>query len=237
VLLPNGGNWFRFQNPLVVTDADVDQRRVWVLDLVFNPEGIVKGFAGDGVSGNLRERDTSGTTMRAMTVPMLDLVPVPHRSTDAVVRESYVGTVDLGTNSFDARIELYSVEGDPTIYGIDAKSLVNGGTRQMPPNMEKISYLAQDGDHFSFMSWSKTPIIEGFARAAAEGATTHASIVCATHSELAGGPGGTSAIVVEACPSSSLDVAFTLVARTRLTDGIPVAVGNPDAGPEPDAAR
>ena len=54
VLLGNGGNWFKFQNPLTVTSADVEERRQWVLDLVFNPEGIVKGFAGDFIgSGNL----------------------------------------------------------------------------------------------------------------------------------------------------------------------------------------
>lgn len=238
VLLPNGGNWFRFQNPLVISDADVDERRNWVLDLVFNPDGIVKGFAGDGISGgSLRERNGSGQSIRAIAVPMLDLLPVPHRATDSVLRESYVAHVDLGTNAFDARIELYSVEGDAngTIYGVDAKSLVSAGTVSAPPDMSKISYLSRDDatGTLSFLSWNKTPIITGFTRGAHEADATTASIVCATHDNRAGAEGG-AAIVVEACPAAAVNVTFTLVSRGRLTGSIPIAVG---AGPADGGAE
>ncbi|HEY3593430.1 MAG TPA: hypothetical protein VGL13_06135 [Polyangiaceae bacterium] len=226
VLLGNGGNWFRFQNPLAITTSDVDDQKTWVLDLVFNPEGIVKGFAGDGASGNLRERDSVGNIVRAMTVPLLDLTPVPHRADQSVVRESYVANVDLGTTSFDARIELYSVDGDPnnTIYGVDAKGLVAGGTHAVPPEMSKISFLSTDGGTLSFLSWSHTPIITGFTRLAHEMETTTASIVCSTFADTAGSAGG-SAIVLDTCPSPSIGVTFTLVSRTHLTGSIAVAVG------------
>jgi len=61
VILGNGGNWFKFQNPLDITQADIDQKRQWVLDLVFNPEGLVKGFSGDGSTrGNIREQSEAG---------------------------------------------------------------------------------------------------------------------------------------------------------------------------------
>jgi hypothetical protein len=226
VLLGNGGNWFRFQNPLTITQSDVDDKKTWVLDLVFNPDGIVKGFSGDGASGNLRERDTSGNILRAVTVPMLDLVPVPHRATETVMRESYVATVDLGSTAFDARIELYSVDGDPnsTVYGVDVKSLVSTGTHAMPPEMSKISYLAQDGGTLSFLSWNHTPIITGFTRLTHELDTTTASIVCSTFTDRAGSEGGSS-IVLDTCPSPSINVTFTLVSRTSLTGSIAVAVG------------
>jgi hypothetical protein len=107
VLLPNGGNWFKFQNPLTITQADIDERRQWVLDLVFNPEGIVKGFAGSGISqSNLEERDGSGGITRAITVPMLDLAPIPHRQSEQVVRESYLASMVVGSQAFDLRLEL-----------------------------------------------------------------------------------------------------------------------------------
>jgi hypothetical protein len=228
VLLPNGGNWFRFQNPLTITTSDVDERRTWLLDLVFNPDGIVKGFSGDGSSGNLRERDAAGNTVRAVTVPMLDLAPVPHRESDAVVRESYVGHVSLGPSSFDARIELYSVEGDPnaTIYGVDVKTLVAGDTVAMPPEISKVSGLTHDasGATLSFLSWNKTPIITGFTRLGHELDTTTATLACASHTDRAGAEGG-AAIVSDACPSTSMPVTFTLVSRTRVAGGIAVAVG------------
>src|SRR5262249_42323063 len=161
------------------------------------------GFTGDNVSGNLRERDATGRTIRAITVPMLDLVPVPHRAADSVMRESYVAHVDLGANSFDARMELYSVEGDPnnTIYGVDVKSLVSSSTVAMPPEISKISYLTRDDatGTLSFLSWNKTPIITGFHRGEREFDTTGAAIVCATHADRAGAEGG-AAIVTDVCP-------------------------------------
>jgi len=61
VILGNGGNWFKFQNPLDISQEDIDEKRQWVLDLVFNPEGIVKGFSGDGSTrGNIREQSEAG---------------------------------------------------------------------------------------------------------------------------------------------------------------------------------
>lgn len=89
VLLGNGGNWFKFQAPLTITEDDIAERRAWVLDLVFNPDGIMK--ATNSIA-QIAERDAQGTFVRGIAVPMLDLAPVPHRSTETIVRESYVGS-------------------------------------------------------------------------------------------------------------------------------------------------
>lgn len=242
VILGNGGNWFKFQNPLTISQADLDERRQWVLDLVFNPEGIVKGFAGDGAGrGNVREL-SGGNAVRGITVPMLDLAPVPHRASESVVRESYLGNLTVGGSSFAARIELYSVAGDPnsTVYGVDVKSLVTPDTTSVPPDMAKISSLRSEGDgSLSFLSYRGTPVISGFRRVAEELGTTSARIACATHQNREGAEGG-AAIVVDSCPAPEIDVTFTLVGRRDLEGDIPLTLepadaGVPDAGAAGDA--
>jgi hypothetical protein len=66
-------------------------------------------------------------------------------------------------------------------------------------------------------------------RRAEELGTTHASIVCAIHADRAGAEGG-AAIVTDVCPSTDLDVEFTLVGRRRLDGDIPLTLAAPDAG-------
>jgi hypothetical protein len=239
VLLGNGGNWFKFQNPLSITEQDISEKRQWVLDLVFNPEGIVKGFAGEGSTrGNLRERNEQGTTLRAVTVPLLDLAPVPHRASEAVVRESYRASMVVGGVAFDARIELYSVEGDPngTVYGVDAKTLVTPASSSVPPEFSKISYIAPETDgSLSFQSFNRTSIVTGFRRVTGDSGSTTAHVACAQHENRAGAEGG-AAIVVSHCPAAMMDVTFELVGRTTLEGQIPEPTSpNVDAGVRGDA--
>jgi len=239
VILGNGGNWFKFQNPLTITQADIEEKRQWVLDLVFNPEGIVKGFSGDGTTrSNIREQNEAGASLRGINVPMLDLAPVPHRAAEQVVRESYLANLNVNGNIFDARIELYSVEGDPnqSVYGVDVKSLVARDSASVPPEMAKISSLSTESDgSLSFRSFNGTPVISGFQRVAEEHGTTHASVACATHADRAGAEGG-AAIVMDVCPSASIDVTFTLVGRRNLDGDIPLALDARDAGSPPSDA-
>lgn len=233
VILGNGGNWFKFQNPLNITQADIDEKRQWVLDLVFNPEGIVKGFSGDGSTrGNIREQSEAGASLRGINVPMLDLAPVPHRAAEQVVRESYIASLNVNGSAFDARLELYSVDGDPnhSVYGVDVKTLVTPLGTSVPPEMTKISAIVTENDGtLSFRSFNDTPVISGFRRVAEEFGTTHASIRCATHSDRAGAEGG-AAIVMDACPSASIDATFTLVGRRNLDGDIPLSLAPQDAG-------
>lgn len=232
VLLGNGGNWFKFQSPLTVTSADVEERRQWVLDLVFNPEGIVKGFAGDFIgSGNLEERNEQGTAVRTLNVPMLDLAPIPHRQDQQVVRESYLASLNVGARAFDVRLELYSVEGDPnhTIYGVDVKTLVTAASTSVPPEIAKVSYVVAEDDGLSFQSFKQSPLISGFSRVTEELGTTHALLSCATHDDREGAEGG-AAIVLDSCPAASIDVTFRLIGRTLLDGELPNALPDADAG-------
>jgi hypothetical protein len=244
VLLPNGGNWFKFQSPFVISEEDIDAERAFVLDLVFNPDGIIKGFSDSSAQGSLSERGGSGGHLHDITVPMLDLSPVPHRASEQVMRESYQGTVTLPDNSFDVRIELYYVAGDAneTIYGVDAKSLVNAGTSAVPPVLSKVSFLDRAADGTLTMSAHKhTPIFSGFTRVSSESGSTHVQLACATHMDRAGAEGG-AAIVLERCPSPTIDVELMLTSRAAVAGGVAAGVGGgvvlEDAGvSEGDAAR
>jgi hypothetical protein len=234
VLLPNGGNWFKFQSPFVISPEDIEAERAFVLDLVFNPAGIVKGFSDSFAQGNLSQRSASGAHEHDITVPMLDLAPVPHRASEQVMRESYLGTVSLPDNTFDVRIELYYVAGDAneTVYGVDAKSLVNARGTSMPPDLSKISFLDREADGTLTMSaWKHLPVIRGLARVTGESGSTHVMLACAEHTDRAGVEGG-SAIVVEHCPSALLDVELVLTSRTPVAGAVAAGVG---AGVEPDA--
>lgn len=233
VLLGNGGNWFKFQQPFEITEQDISEGRSWVLDLVFNPDGIVKGYEGAPSNANLREEDDNGTPVRAITVPMIDLVPVPHRAAEPIVRESYLAHVEAAGNAFDLRLELYSLETDPNhgVLGVDVKTLVTTATTEPPPEASKISYVeATDDGKLRFGSFNDSTLIEQFVRLTTVGETRGAHISCATHDNRAGAEGG-ALIVVSSCVDPLLDVAFTLQSRTRLDGSLVNDEGElPDGG-------
>jgi hypothetical protein len=237
VLLGNGGNWFKFQSPFVISAADIEAERAFVLDLVFNPDGIVKGFSDSFAQGSLSQRAASGAHVHDITVPMLDLAPVPHRATEQVMRESYQGSITLERNAFDVRIELYYVEGDAneTVYGVDVKSLVNADTTTMPPELSKVSYLERAADGSLIMSsYSHAPIMTGLSRVTDVLGRTQVKLACATH--MSGRPeDGSFALIVDRCPSAQLTVDLALVSRTPVLGSVAAGVGEgivEDAGVE-----
>lgn len=233
VLLGNGGNWFKFQQPFEITEQDISEGRSWVLDLVFNPDGIVKGYEGGPSNANLREEDEQGTPVRAITVPMIDLVPVPHRAAEPIVRESYVANVTVANNNFDIRIELYSLESDPnqTVLGVDAKTLLSATTTEPPPEASKISYVnTNDSGTLRFGSFNESTIVDGFTRLSNVGQSHVAQVACATHADRAGAEGG-AFLVLNTCPGPMIDVEFVLQSRTRLDGSVTIGgEPSPDAG-------
>jgi hypothetical protein len=232
VLLPNGGNWFKFQSPLIIDDEDISSGAEFLLDLVFNPDGIIKVFEGEGLRVNVRGPSAAGGS-QGFTVPMLDLAPVPHRASERVVRESYQGELVLGDNAFDVRLELYLIDGDvtETVYGVDLKSIVTSRTKAIPPEMMKIAYVERNDDgSLTLMSFSRAPIVTELRRGASTSAS--AQLVCGTHADRTAAQGG-AAIVVDSCPARAMEVEFTQVARTLVEGSVPVGVR--DAGAETSA--
>jgi hypothetical protein len=231
VLLGNGGNWFKFQTPLVITAEDVAARRAFVLDLVFNPEGLVAGYEGGHAYGNLSQRSASGAHEYDVTVPMLDLAPVPHRADQRVVRESYRGAMTLGGNTFDLRIELYSIEGDESgsVYGADIKTLVTSASTGAPPSVVKVAFVDRAADGaLAFSAHKHIPVITGMRRQSDVGNSTTVAVRCGTHGDRDAAEGA-AALIVDRCPSQTLDVNLTLASRDYVEGSIPVS-SMPDAG-------
>ncbi|MFL5494757.1 MAG: hypothetical protein ACJ8DC_10290 [Gemmatimonadales bacterium] len=163
--LNNGGTWFRLQNPVVIPDSGGS----YTLSLAFNPDRLIKASASGASNASIQ--DTSAA-VRGIYVPMLDLTPVLHQSSDSVRKESYALT---GPAQFSLRLELYSVGSDAarTILGADLKTLYTPATTQNVMHPQKVSFLstALDGST-TFEAWDHGALIQGFTRSASGGTVT-----------------------------------------------------------------
>lgn len=174
--LNNGGTWFRLQQPVVIGENDGE----YTLSLVFNPDRLLKGWGHNASNASIQDANSQG-----IHVPLLDLTPVLHRSSEAVRKESYVLT---GAAQFSIRLELYSVDSDPNhaILGADVKTLYTDDTYQNIMHPSKISFLSTAEDaSTTFEIWDNSPLIEGFTRSATGGTVTlhceaafHSTMAC-----------------------------------------------------------
>jgi hypothetical protein len=163
--LNNGGTWFRLQKPVVIPDSGGS----YTLSLAFNPDRLIKASAAGASNASIQ--DTSAA-VRGIYVPLLDLTPVLHQSSDSVRKESYELT---GPSQFSLRLELYSVGSDTarTILGADLKTLYTPATTLNVMHPQKVSFLsaALDGST-TFEAWDHGALIEGFTRSASGGSVT-----------------------------------------------------------------
>lgn len=213
ILHPNGGTWFKFQAPLVVTQRDVDDRVSYVLDLTFNPEGLVKGATFGGPPPSISE---GGAQPRTIAVPMLDLTPVPHRASETAVKETYLANVRAGDDDFDVRLELYSVKEDPnhTVYGVSARTLMNARSHGVVSDFQKIAFIDQTAGVLDFQAYDRSPALSGFTRGHAVGDTTTARIRCAHYGDPAGNTAG--ALFTGCGAEGNVQVTFQLDSMTEL---------------------
>lgn len=203
VLLPNGGNWFKFQRPLVIGEADVSSDAAdggasdaggsdagstggFDLDLVFDPDALVAAFTADATSSpRVSLVDSSGA---GFAVPMLDLAPIVRTTGKTTVREEW--TADLG-GGLAYRLSLYGVDPDPnrTIYGVLSRMIMTGSS--IAPmdwfDAPKIAGVTAETDGTrTFTDAMGEPVVRGFQRtpsAADAGATTSAEVRCTGHDE------------------------------------------------------
>jgi hypothetical protein len=163
--LNNGGTWFRLQSPVVIPDNGGS----YTLSLAFNPDRLMKASAAG--ASNAAIQDTT-TQLAGIYVPMLDLTPVLHRSSEAVRKEGYILT---GAPQFDVRLELYSVASDPalTILGADVKTLYTSQTTLSIMHPSKVSFLSAPGDGSTTLEiWDHSALLTGFTRSATGGSAT-----------------------------------------------------------------
>ena len=188
VVLPNGGTWFKFQNPFVVSDDDVSLGTEYALDLAFNPNSLVRGFkntgSGGGTPTGLTFYDGSNDgTNNGMSIPFIDLTPVPRLTTGVSVVETYLSTSLSGTSDmFTIRLELYyqSEDSEKTIYGATLKVIPDSNT-QWATDIQKISLIEEGtvSGTLDFKDWQENLVITGFKRQTSIGDVTTVTIPCA----------------------------------------------------------
>ena len=206
VVLPNGGNWFRFQSPLVITDAHIADQTSFALKLVFNPEGIIKGYSSSTRTG-VGIKDTG--TGAVIHVPMLDLAPVAHQAGDTVKKESYLLTYAGSTiTPVTIRVELYYLASDSakTIYGVEGKYLYTADSTGELGDFYKTSYIETGtGGAIEFQDWAKVSFLTGFTRLTTAGETGTATLNCASSYGFGSCTSGTLAVTTKLVSVSTVE--------------------------------
>jgi hypothetical protein len=179
ISLPNGGTWFSFQTPFTV-----DETQEYSIDLVFNPDGILKG-QNSVATNNPPLKDGSNS----MSIPFLNLSPVPHKTSDTVSKDTYIALVDSGAYHYNIRLELYYVTGDTnkTVYGVDVQTVARANTASDPfSDFQKVSYVEKSGTTLNLLDYQNAALISGFTMKDTAGQTTSATLACASTFNLPG---------------------------------------------------
>ena len=130
----NGGTWFKFQNPFVISNDDVTNATPYVVDLVFNPDGAISAMINAAANGGFNYgslADGAGGVANTMYVPMIQLSPLPRKAAEVTSKETYDITQDNGDPNAITRVELYFQKSDSTksIYGVNVITLLSNSTK------------------------------------------------------------------------------------------------------------
>lgn len=169
----NGGSWFKFQNPFVISADDVSHNTQYIIDMVFNPEGAIAGSknlspGGGFYYGQISDVDPSTVAGDVIYVPMIQLTPVPRKSSDTVSKETY--HISLPANAGTARLELYYIKSDSnkTVYGVNLMTLLTSTQEGSATSIDygsKISTMTTDSDGKLTLKFTDgTAVVEGLTR-------------------------------------------------------------------------
>lgn len=179
VVLNNGGSWFKFEKPFRLTAEDVANETTFQMKLAFNPDGVIKAY--NYISSNQVIQDA--VNEYGIEVPLMPFTPVIYRSSETAKKESYLfsyNRTDMSPyNSFDFRLEIYTVEQDAgdSIYAADTLKLLLGASEDTGTNVTQIyrpfSVTVSDDEIpvYAFVNWLNNDFITHFTRATNVGDT------------------------------------------------------------------
>lgn len=172
-MLNNGGAFFMFQKPFVVTQADVDNQAEIKIDLVFNPENFGQAYDRQAPSQNCADEPYSAIcdpkNNVVIDMPYVRMNPVPRKTGERTRKETYL--MDYAEHS-KLRIELYYNDGDSEagVQGVDS-AVVYDAEATMPSNNTIASnFVSQTGSILSndasvtLMDYQHSPNLEGLLR-------------------------------------------------------------------------
>jgi hypothetical protein len=179
VVLNNGGSWFKFEKPFTLTAEDVANETTFQMKLAFNPDGVIKAY--NYTSSNQVIQDIENNY--GIEFPLMPFTPVIYRENETAKKESYLfsysATDESIYNSFDFRLELYTVEEDASdsIYAADTLKLLlrdDQGTGSDVTQIFRPFTVTASNDVspvYSFVNWLNNDFITGFSRGTSVGDT------------------------------------------------------------------
>jgi len=135
-MLNNGGAYFAFASPFIVSAEDAAAGTPIQMDLVFNPAnfGNVTSVNGDCTQDALAPICDIANGLK-FDMPFVRMSPVPRKAGEQTRKETYLVDFESGTSASQLRVELYYNAADPqkAVRGVDV-ALVYLPTATSPAN-------------------------------------------------------------------------------------------------------
>jgi hypothetical protein len=179
-MLNNGGVWFTFQKPFVITQDDIDAKAEIKLDLVFNPESFGQAYSAD-CTNDQRVVVCDPKNGVSIDMPYVHMSPVPRKAGEKTRKEIYMLDYD---DYSQLRIELYYNDHDPEagVQGVDLALVyrANAASASVSSfNTIASNFVAQRGSisggdaSVSLLDYQREVNLEGLRRRQGGTATIH----------------------------------------------------------------
>jgi hypothetical protein len=170
-MMNNGGAYFAFTSPFVVSAADAAAGTPIQMDLVFNPANFGSVQSGDCAQDGFSPIcDTANGLL--FNMPFVRMSPVPRKAGEQTRKETYLVDFESGASASQLRVELYYNAADPerSVRGVDV-ALVYLPTATSPANnnvdgaMLEQTGSVQDGTAtVTLQAYDGRPALSGIVR-------------------------------------------------------------------------
>jgi hypothetical protein len=186
-MLNNGGSYFAFAEPFVVTPEEAAAGAPILIDLVFNPDsfGVAKG---QDECRNAQVCDPLNAVVFDM--PFVRMNPVPRKAGEQTFKETYLVDYDLDGGA-KVRVELYfnAADADKAVRGVDVAVVYPSTATRPANNIVAADNFAQTGSiaagdaTVSLRDYQLLDTLSGLVRRTSGTATLHCTLtgeVCPT---------------------------------------------------------
>ena len=153
-MLDNGGVWFPFPTPFVISDADIAAKTSLSMDLVFNPADFGKASLPGGAAGACTEPSGNHPPIMDLAncvtvdMPYVRMNPAPRKSGTKTYKEVYtVANYDThSASTSDLRVEIYYNDSNKdAILGVDSTTVMKGTATSNSANIVSALSVSQAG--------------------------------------------------------------------------------------------
>ena len=230
--LPNGGKTFHLQSPFQITAADVAAKTSFKMVLAYESTNIIKGHSvpTGPATGEFLTGQRDSVNGYAIEAPFMEFAPVLARSSETIIKESYLlhskapavknTAAFLPQSAYSVRVTLYSAKEDPTntirgvttalVYGADTDDYVQYNTLA---GVKKVTTNA-DGTLDFVQGASNLVALKGSKRLTAKNVVENVTGAICTGGSVVGG--------CEAGKEGTLNFTYTLLGSGPADEALPV---------------